>query len=357
MTSNINPSTKDNSQQILEWYDVNRREFPWRARPGAHPNIYHVWLSEIMLQQTRAAAVVPYFTRFIDQWPTLGALARAPREKILHAWAGLGYYARARNLHASAQILMEQHNGKFPCSIRELKSLPGVGPYTASAISAIGFNMPTTVIDANVERILARLFTIDGRLPQARKLITQMALTIFPKERPGDFAQAMMDLGAQICTPKRPDCAQCPWSFDCKAYASGTPDRWPIKKPTLAKGNRFGIVFLVRHPNGAILLQKRPDHGLLGGMTEIISSKWLEQPISPHEIPSHAPISNAKWSPLKAKIQHTFSHFNLELEIYTTKSTDQPTGTFWCALEDLNSQPFPSLMRKVISLVTSTGEK
>ena len=357
MASDPKPTLKENSERLLAWYDVNRRKFPWRAAPGDLPNIYHVWLSEIMLQQTRAAAVVPYFTKFIHQWPTLDTLAKAPREKILHSWAGLGYYARARNLHACAQAVIERYNGSFPCSIKELRSLPGVGPYTASAISAIGFNIPTTVIDANVERILARLFTIERPLPQARKTITQAALKIFPKERPGDFAQAMMDLGAQICTPKKPICNQCPWSVGCKAHASGTPGLWPIKNPTPAKAIRFGVVFAVRHPNGAILLQKRPDHGLLGGMTEVITSEWFQKPISPNEIQSHAPISNARWSPLKAKIHHTFSHFKLELQVYTTESRNQPTGTFWCAVEDLNSQPFPSLMRKVVLLITSMPEK
>tara|TARA_B100000686_G_scaffold217528_1_gene224607 strand:+ start:1334 stop:2092 length:759 start_codon:yes stop_codon:yes gene_type:complete len=252
---------------------------------------------------------------------------------------------------------MERHNGSFPRTIKELRSLPGVGPYTASAISAIGFNIPTTVIDANVERILARLFTIERPLPQARKMITQTALKIFPKNRPGDFAQAMMDLGAKICTPKKPICDRCPWSVGCQAYASGTPGRWPIKKPIPAKVTRFGAVFVVRHPNGAILLKKRPDHGLLGGMTEVITSEWLQKPIKSNEIESHAPISNARWHPLKAKVQHTFSHFKLELKVYTTKSRNQPIGTFWCALDDLNSQPFPSVMQKVISLITSTAGK
>ena len=354
MRINSKSQPRVKSQQILAWYDINRREFPWRAKPGDLPNIYHVWLSEIMLQQTRAAAVVPYFIKFIQQWPTLAALACAPREKILHAWAGLGYYARARNLHACAQTLMEQHNGNFPCDTEELRSLPGVGPYTASAISAIGFDMPTTVIDANVERILARLFRIEGALAETRKKIEQAALNVFPKERPGDFAQALMDLGATICTPKKPACEECPWTTGCQAYESGTPSRWPIKKPALAKRKRFGAVFLIRHPNGAILLQKRPDHGLLGGMTEVVTSEWRQQPISPDKIQSHAPIPNACWSRLEKKVQHTFSHFQLELQVYTTISSHQPLGTFWCPEEDLNSQAFPSVMQKVISLITLT---
>ncbi len=336
---------------------MNRRQFPWRTAPDHLPNLYHVWLSEIMLQQTRAASVVPYFNKFIHQWPTLDTLAKAPREQILHSWAGLGYYARARNLHACARALVDHHNGNFPCTAKELRSLPGVGPYTASAILAIGFNIPTTVIDANVERILARLLTIETPLPRAKKTIAQAALKIFPKERPGDFAQAMMDLGAQICTPKKPVCTQCPWSTGCKAHTSGTPSRWPIKKPNPKKATRFGVVFAVRHPNGAVLLQKRPDHGLLGGMTEVITSEWFQRPIAPNEITSYAPISNARWSPLNAKIHHTFSHFKLILDVYTTKSSSQPIGTFWCAVEDLNSQPFPSLMRKVVLLITSTPKE
>ena len=342
-----------NTERLLAWYDAHRRTLPWRTQPGEFPDPYRIWVSEIMLQQTRAAAVIPYFNEFMSRWPTLEALALAPRNEILHAWAGLGYYARARNLHSSAQVLVKQYGGKIPCEVNELRSLPGVGPYTASAIAAIAFDQPTVVIDANVERILARLFKIQKPIPNAKPQLAQFAQRIFPTERPGDFAQALMDLGAQICTPKKPICADCPWSAQCGAYQSGNAEKWPIKRPKPTIKTRFGIVFWVRHPNGKVLLRKRPDEGILGGMTEVISSEWLTQPIPSTKIRKYAPIPKAHWVPIEKKIRHAFTHFKLELSVYKTKSTIRPKGSFWCSPEELVHQPLPTLMKKVVRLISS----
>jgi len=347
---------KNKTKQLLAWYDVHRRRYPWRAEPNKEPNAYHVWISEIMLQQTRTATAIPYFNRFIAQWPTLKALACAPRDEVLLAWSGLGYYARARNLHACAQVLIKHHGGTFPSKVKDLCSLPGIGPYTASAISAIAFDQPAIVIDANVERIMARLFTIPKPVSHAKTQIEKLALKVFPTERPGDFAQSLMDLGAQVCTPKNPVCGNCPWSDACKANKSGTPERWPIRKPKVPKKTRFGVVFWVEHPSGAVLLQKRPDRGMLGGMTEIVSSEWFLQPIPINHINKHAPIPNLHWSPIGTKVWHTFSHFKLELSIYKARSTIQPPGAFWCPPEKLAFQPLPTLMKKIVALISSTQD-
>ena len=345
---------KDKTKQLLAWYDIHRRKFPWRAEPDKDPNVYYVWISEIMLQQTRTTTAIPYFNRFITRWPTLKALACAPRDEVLHAWSGLGYYARARNLHACAQALVKLHGGSFPSSVKDLRSLPGIGPYTAAAISAIAFNQPAVVIDANVERIMARLFTIPKPTSQAKPQIKKLALKIFPAERPGDFAQGLMDLGAQVCTPKNPVCGDCPWSGGCTANKSGNPEWWPIRNPKPPKKTRFGIVFWVENPSGEILLRKRPDRGMLGGMTEIVSSEWLMQPIPVNQITKHAPIPDLHWAPIGAKVRHTFSHFQLELRVYKAKSIIQPHGAFWCPPEKLDSQPLPTLMKKIVALMSST---
>ena len=344
---------KDKTKQLLIWYEAHRRKFPWRAEPDKDPNVYYVWISEIMLQQTRATTAIPYFNRFIARWPTLKELACAPRDDVLHSWSGLGYYARARNLHTCAQDIVKHHGGIFPTSVKDLCSLPGIGPYTASAISAIAFDQPAVVIDANVERIISRLFTVPKPISQAKPQIEKLALKIFPAERPGDFAQGLMDLGAQVCRPKNPVCSDCPWSDGCKARKSGKPEAWPVKNPKTPIRTRFGIVFWVEHPSGAILLRKRPDRGMLGGMTEIVSSEWLTEPIPASQIDKHAPIPNADWSPIGEKIQHTFSHFKLELRIYKSKGIIQPKGAFWCPLEKLAAQPFPTLMKKIVALMSS----
>ena len=338
-------------KKLLSWYDSNRRKFPWRADAGTVPNVYHVWISEIMLQQTRTSTVIPYFDKFITRWPTLEDLAKAKRDDILHAWSGLGYYARARNLHLCARTVARDYGGVFPSEIDELLMLPGIGLYTASAIAAIAFDQSTVVIDANVERIVARLFAVEKPIPQSKVEIKKLAATLFIDQRPGDLAQALMDLGATVCIPKKPICANCPWSGSCEANQSGDPGRWPVPNPKSPKVKRFGFVFWVQHPNGSILLQKRPDRGILGGMTEILGSQWSTKPLLASTIQKHAPIASANWSPVPTKVLHTFSHFDLELSIYMTSSTTQPEGTFWCPLANLSSQPFPSLMKKVLGIM------
>ena len=253
--------------ELLHWYDRHRRTLPWRAQSGERPDPYRVWLSEIMLQQTTVATVDPRFKTFVERWPDVATLARAKRDDLLAEWAGLGYYARARNLHACARAVMERHGGRFPETEAALLELPGIGAYTAGAIAAIAFGQPAVAVDGNVERVIARYRGIEEPLPGAKDAIRSTALALVPAERPGDFAQAMMDLGATICTPKRPACALCPWNGGCAALAGGLTEELPRKMPKPEKPTRRGAAFWLEDGHGRALLVRRPDRGLLGGMT------------------------------------------------------------------------------------------
>src|SRR5712672_494691 len=266
--------TITHASRLLAWYDRHRRTLPWRAPAGERTEPYLVWLSEIMLQQTTVATVGDYFRRFVERWPTVEALAEAPLDHVLSAWAGLGYYARARNLHACAQAVVERHGGRFPSSLAELATLPGIGPYTAAAIAAIAFDAPAAAVDGNVERVVARLFTVEQELPAAKPHIRALAETLVPAERAGDFAQALMDLGATICTPKKPACALCPWMDNCAARRRGDPEAFPIKAPKKEGRLRRGAAFVVLRADGLVLLRSRPTKGLLGGMTEVPTTDW-----------------------------------------------------------------------------------
>lgn len=334
--------------QLLAWYDRHRRDLPWRARPGETADPYHVWLSEIMLQQTTVATVGSYYRKFLRLWPTVGALAAAPREDVLKAWAGLGYYARARNLHACAKVVAEELGGHFPDTEEGLRALPGIGPYTAGAIAAIAFDRRAAAVDGNVERVMARLYAIETPLPDAKPEIREKTLALVPERRAGDFAQALMDLGATICTPKRLNCMICPWTEDCAGRRTGIAGELPRKKAKAERPRRMGVAFWVERADGAVLLRERPDKGLLGGMMEIPSTEWAA---SVAKAESQAPLK-ADWIKTGKRIEHTFTHFHLELDIWSARlpagaAVADPSAR-WVQKNELDSEALPSVMRKIV---------
>ncbi len=313
------------------------------------PDPYRVWLSEIMLQQTTVAAVKPYFDAFLARWPDVAALARAPREEVMKAWAGLGYYARARNLHACAGAVMRDHGGRFPETAAGLKVLPGIGDYTAAAVAAIAFDEPVAVIDGNIERVIARLHAIDTPLPAAKKDIRARQQALTPQARAGDYAQAMMDLGAAICTPKKPACALCPLASECVAHARGEEELHPVKAEKAVRPTRHGAAFVAVRKDGAVLLRRRPDSGLLGGMAEVPGSDWGNR-VSDKSQTAHAPIE-ADWRRVPGTVVHMFTHFRLELNVYCARvdaMEQAPSGCWWAPAKTLAGEALPSAMKKVI---------
>jgi A/G-specific adenine glycosylase len=348
-------------RRLLRWYDQNGRELPWRFKKNKSPDLYHVWLSEIMLAQTTVTVVKGYFHRFISRWPTLIDLAEADLGDVLHAWQGLGYYARARNLHKSAQIIIEELGGQFPDTELALKQLPGVGDYTAAAIAAIGFNKPTTPIDTNIERVTARLFALTDALPKGRAQISEYASILTPKTRPGDFAQALMDLGSSICNPKAPKCNICPLNQNCLAEKKGNPEGYPIKTRKAKRQVRHGMVFWAALADGRVMLRIRPQNGLLGGMTEFPSTDWRANLWTLAEAKKQSPI-NGNWRQLDGIIHHSFSHFHLELIVLAAKFGIKKDlrgcrEFFWCAPDQLSKHALPTLMKKVASHVAQVDEK
>jgi len=306
------------ARAALAWYDKSARDLPWRLGPaevkaGARPEPYRVWLSEIMLQQTTVAAVRPYFERFTQAWPSVEALAAAPLEDVTAAWAGLGYYSRARNLHACAQVVAGERGGRFPDDEAALRALPGIGPYTAAAIAAIAFDKPAVVVDGNIERVTARLHAVTDPSPGSKGVLKQLAAEDAPARRPGDYAQAMMDLGALVCTPKAPSCLLCPLQRHCKGFAAGIAAELPRKAPKPEKPLRKGVAFALFRQDGAVLLRRRPPKGLLGGMLALPSTPWEEGAVS--DPAAHAPLET-EWRPAAAPVRHTFTHFHLELEVW-----------------------------------------
>ncbi|NOT39023.1 MAG: A/G-specific adenine glycosylase [Alphaproteobacteria bacterium] len=334
--------------RLLGWYDRNHRRLPWRALPGETADPYRVWLSEIMLQQTTVSAVGPYFHRFLKKWPTMKALAAAPVEEVMSAWAGLGYYSRARNLHACARKVAEHHSGKLPDTEQALRALPGIGPYTAAAIAAIAFGRRAAPVDGNIERVLARLFAIKTPLPGSKPELRAIAETLAPAKRAGDFAQAMMDLGATICTPKGPACKNCPWSNDCLGYAMDIAATLPARESKPDRPLRRGAAFVLFSRHDEILLRRRPPKGLLGGMHEPPMSPWEKDfPTTPLD---HAPL-NAKFRKLPGLVHHGFTHFELELEVYRAEGIDRAKANGageWAPIDELARFALPSVMRKVI---------
>lgn len=341
------PELSDYARSLLAWYDAHARTLPWRSFGSRRTDPYLVWLSEIMLQQTTVATVIPYFESFTEKWPTVEAMAKADLDDILHAWQGLGYYARARNLHKCAQVIASEYGGVFPNQEKELLKLPGIGPYTAAAIAAIAFNQPTVPVDGNIERVISRLNAIDELVQQSKDRVRDAATKILPADRPGDFAQALMDLGATVCRPKTPLCESCCWVGFCEAHKDGNPEAFPVKPPKKAKPTRYGVVFWLENETGEVWTRKRAEKGLLGGMTEFPSTDWGDMPW-PREAATEAAPIDARWQELPGAVKHTFTHFHLELTVFTgTFSGPTNREGAWCHPAAFSKLALPTLMKKV----------
>lgn len=346
-----NPKTLQNiSSDLLDWYDVHARDLPWRVSPAARiggvlPDPYRVWLSEIMLQQTTVAAVKNYFLRFTQLWPTVTDLAKAPDDQVMGEWAGLGYYARARNLLKCARSVVADHGGVFPDTYDALVTLPGIGPYTAAAIASIAFDRSEPVMDGNVERVMARLFDIHTPLPAAKPDLKARATDLTPQRRPGDYAQAVMDLGATICTPRNPACGICPLRAPCAARTQGTAESLPKKTPKKPKPTRHGFVYLSTRADGMVLLQRRPDKGLLGGMLGWPTSDWSDAP-------ADQPPFQADWQVWPGEVRHTFTHFHLILTIKTAPipKAFAPDDLLLIPRTEFRPSDLPTVMRKAFDL-------
>jgi len=358
---------------LLDWYDRHRRRLPWRPLAGERADPYRVWLSEIMLQQTGVKTVGPYFEKFLARWPDVEALGRASLDEVLRMWAGLGYYSRARNLHACAVAVRRDHGGAFPETEQGLRSLPGIGPYTAAAIAAIAFGRRTMPVDGNIERVVSRLFAVEEPLPQVKPLIQQLAMTLLgeshagdaksraddaksraddAKSRAGDSAQALMDLGSSICTPKKPACALCPLNDDCAARARGDQETFPRKAPKKSGALRRGAAFVVTRGD-QLLVRTRPEKGLLGGMTEVPTSHWIAaQDDKAARTQAPALRGVARWHRKTGVVTHVFTHFPLELVVYTANVAARaraPEGMRWVPISTLGDEALPNVMRKVIA--------
>ncbi|WP_316013457.1 A/G-specific adenine glycosylase [Roseobacter sp. HKCCA0434] len=325
---------------LLDWYDDHARDLPWRVPPGSvgRADPYHVWLSEVMLQQTTVAAVKSYFAAFTTRWPKVEALAAAEDADVMAAWAGLGYYARARNLLKCAREVAAR--GAFPTTEGELLTLPGIGPYTAAAIAAIAFDRPATVLDGNVERVMARVHAVEAPLPGSKETLRALAAALTPEVRPGDYAQAVMDLGATICTPRKPACALCPWRDGCAGRLAGIAETLPRKTPKKPKPTRHGEVYIARRPDGAILIETRPPKGLLGGMLALPTSDWSDAP-------APAPPVEADWQRI-GEVRHTFTHFHLILDVLLAETPATPTRGRW--VETPDPADLPTLFAKALRL-------
>lgn len=325
---------------LLDWYDARARTLPWRTPPGSgeRPDPYRVWLSEVMLQQTTVPHATPYFLSFTERWPTIEALAAVEDGELMGAWAGLGYYARARNLLACARAVTNDHGGVFPDTEAGLLSLPGVGAYTAAAVAAIAFDRPTNVVDGNVERVMARLFAVETPMPGAKLELRRLAGTLVTDERPGDWAQALMDLGATVCRPRSPSCGACPVARHCRALAAGEPERFPVKATKAARPHRTGVVWIMRDPAGRVAAERRPDKGLLGGMLGLPTSGWGEA------ADVTDPIAG-RWREA-GSIQHVFTHFSLTLTVRAA-TVEQVDGFTWLTPEDALAA-LPTVFRKAL---------
>jgi A/G-specific adenine glycosylase len=337
---------------LLDWYDRHRRRLPWRPPAGERADPYRVWLSEIMLQQTGVKTVGPYFLKFVERWPDVGALGRASQDDVLRMWAGLGYYSRARNLHACAVAVLRDHGGVFPDTEQGLRTLPGIGPYTAAAISAIAFDIRTMPVDGNIERVVSRLYRVEELLPQAKPRIQELAATLLGPSRAGDSAQALMDLGSSICSPKKPACALCPLNDDCAARTRGDQETFPRKAPKKSGMLRRGAAFIVTRGD-ELLVRTRPEKGLLGGMTEVPGSDWLAGEGGKSAL-KQAPMLKGvtRWHRKAGVVTHVFTHFPLELMIYTAKvaaRTRAPEGMRWVPIATLAGEALPNVMRKAIA--------
>lgn len=351
----VTSSLRENSESValsttlLEWYDIHAREMPWRVGPadrsaGVLPDPYRVWLSEVMLQQTTVTAVRDYFRAFTSRWPTVLDLAAAKDADVMAAWAGLGYYARARNLLKCARVVAQEHGGVFPDTAEGLRALPGIGPYTSAAIAAIAFDRAETVVDGNVERVMARLHAVETPLPPAKTELTALATSLTPQERPGDYAQAVMDLGATVCTPRNPACGICPVVHSCVGRAAGLAPQLPRKLPKKAKPTRLGYVYVARNSAGDWLLETRPEKGLLGGMLGWPTSDWSET------APPAEPPCTADWHDPGIEVRHTFTHFHLRLAVRIGISDAVPTRGGFVSHDVFSPASLPTVMRKAFDL-------
>lgn len=351
-----NPTTEPGPGRaalVLAWYDRHQRVLPWRARRGEAIDPYRVWLSEIMLQQTTVRAVGPYFEKFVARWPSVADLGGAELDDVLRMWAGLGYYSRARNLHACAVAVLRDHGGAFPDTESALLKLPGIGPYTAAAIAAIAFDRPTMPVDGNIERVVSRLFAVEEAMPKAKPRIRELAATLLGPSRAGDSAQALMDLGASICTPKKPACALCPINDGCAARSRGDQETFPRKTPKAAGALRRGAAFVITRGD-QVVLRTRPAKGLLGGMTEVPNSDWLaghDDNAALAQAPAIKGLS--PWHRKTGVVTHVFTHFPLELAVYTASLPARgklPEGMRLAPIATLDDEALPNVMRKVLAL-------
>jgi A/G-specific adenine glycosylase len=358
------------AEQLLAWYDRHRRELPWRAKKGERADPYRVWLSEIMLQQTTVAAVAGYYRKFLERWPTVEALAAAPLDDVLAGWAGLGYYARARNLHKAAGVVARELGGKFPRTAEELRKLPGIGTYTSGAIAAIAFDEREAAVDANAERVLARVYAVEEPMPGAKPTLRKLGQALAPEKRAGDLVQALMDLGSAICTPKRPACANCPWTESCEGRKRGIAETLPRKGAERVRPLKRGAAFIVRDAKDRVLVVKRPEKGLLGGMLEPPLGPWTEAFPSRAEAMLQAPF-RGEWIKRAGVVRHGFTHFELEIEVYVATGTadilsasvraargsgrdvrgpsEAAVPGRWLPIAELKDAALPTVMRKIIA--------
>jgi len=341
--------------RLLAWFDRHRRRLPWRAEPGEAADPYRVWLSEIMLQQTTVPTVAERYERFVARFPTVERLADAPLDDVLHAWQGLGYYARARNLHRAAGEIVRRHGGVLPRDEAALRALPGIGDYTVAALRAIAFDQPANVVDGNVERVVARLFAIEAPLPGAKIEIRQRAATLVPSLRAGDYAQALMDLGAMVCTPRSPGCLACPLAELCVARQRGIAVELPRRAIAKAKPKRYAVVYWLERDDGAVLLRRRPENGLLGGMIEIPSGPWRDAAEEPDESAGAAP-ARVQWRRLEGVVAHGFTHFDIDLVVLKGRVTAAraPEG-LWSHPKDFHRLAMPTMTKKVVEHVLGRG--
>ena len=327
----------DASEALLCWYAVDKRPLPWRTESGCRADPYRVWLSEIMLQQTTVAHARPYFLAFTRRWPTVEALAAAPEADLMSAWAGLGYYARARNLHGCARQVAGELGGRFPEEEAQLRRLPGIGPYTAAAIAAIAFGRRAVAVEANVERVVARLFAVEAPLPAARPRIAELAGRLTPEAGAGDFLQAMMDLGQTICTPRNPECGRCPLTDHCLAFQGGDPARFPVKAPKAARPRREGTAWWLEH-DGHVMLVRRPKRGLLGGMLAL---------------PTDEAPADADWREGGA-VDHVFTHFALTMRLLCAEAPERGEGLWW-PVDRIHEAGLPTLFAKLAQRGSAWG--
>lgn len=353
-------NVEDFRKNLLKWYDRHRRAMQWRALPAQKPNPYHVWMSEIMLQQTTVQAVGPYFMKFIEKWPDIHALASARSEDIMEAWAGLGYYTRARNLHKCAVHVAERLGGSFPEEAAELKKLPGIGDYTCEAVAAIAFNRPANVVDGNVERVMARIFAVTEPMPDCKPRLKDLAgqTAAGEKKRPGDYAQSLMDLGATICTPTSPKCMLCPVIDFCSARAKGIEASLPARKPKAARPQKHGYVYWITDGQGSVLFERRAEKGMLAGTIGLPTSEWVEKATEKTHLPlkltrGGKAVVGPPWERTAVSVKHTFTHFDLELSGYAAcvaqgKALEAMGGYFWVPGDRAKSLGLPTVFKKAL---------